>query len=796
MNERVQEILKGLSNEQKARLLYGKDFWYIDGEALGKIMLTDGPAGLRKQQGKADMAGINESLPATAYPAGCAAACSWDVSLMLRLGEALGRECKKEGVAVLLGPAVNHKRDPLCGRNFEYFSEDPLLSGKLGAAYVKGLQGVGVGACVKHFACNSRENGRMISDSLVDERALREIYLRQFEIIVKEARPWAVMTAYNKLNGTYCSQNGRLMTEIARGEWGFDGLFLSDWGAMRDQAESYEAGLDLEMPGICGGEEEILAALREGGMTEETLNARAGKVIELLLKAREGEKINALFNREESLSLAQEIAEASAVLLKNEGVLPYDKENKEKIAVIGAFAEKPYYQGGGSGHVIPAEEVSFLAALKERGVRYDYAPGFTQDGRGADEKLIAEAVAVASVRERAVIFAGSYEGTESEGYDRTSLDLPPEQTELIERVAAVNQNVVVVLTCGAPVSMPWLKSVKGVLLTYFSGCLGGRACAALLFGDRNPSGKLAETFPLCYKDVPSAFDFGKNEEYAEYRESIYTGYRWYDAAEKEVLFPFGFGLSYTSFEYGKIELSSNRYRGEGVLTVRVPVKNTGTCAGAEIVQIYVGQRAPKICRPIRELRAFEKVCLQAGEEKAVSFTLGWEAFAHYSPQRREWCIEGGEYTIYAASSSRDVRAEAIVFADGGEDAETMSAPAFPAPGSALSRERFLALSGVKIPEPRQILPITLHSPLEDLQKSRGGRLLYKLIVKFAGAGKDRHTANMQRKVIAQMPVLGLTMGIRLSRKGAEGFVQIANGHRLKGIKTILRDLKKHRKKKK
>ena len=795
MEERVRQILSSMTIQEKAALLCGSGFWYAGNEKTGKIMLTDGPSGLRKQQGKADMSGINESVPATVYPCACLSACSWDESLLFRMGEMLGRECRKEDVSVLLGPAVNHKRDPRGGRNFEYFSEDPLLSGKLGAAYVRGVQSAGVGACVKHFACNSQEDHRMFSDSVVDERALREIYLKQFEIIVKEAKPWALMTAYNKLNGVPCSQNARLM-EIAREEWGFDGVFLTDWGALYERADAYAAGLDLEMPGVCGGAEETVNAVAENKMSESTLDARAEKVLGLILKSRQQGK-KSTFDRKESLFLAQEIAEESAVLLKNEDdILPLTADGGEKIAIIGAFAEKPRYQGGGSGKAVPSDQDSFLRALKECGAAYDYARGYDRANGESSGRLIAEAAALAGVRRCAVVFAGFAEGAESEGYDKQGISLPASQNKLIEAVAEANPNTVVVLSCGCPITMPWLGKVKGVLLMYLAGCQSGKACASLLFGAKNPSGKLAETFPLRIEDVPAYSDFGRNEDYAEYLESIFTGYRWYDAAEKKVLFPFGFGLSYTKFEYGPLVLSSENLGGNGSITARIRIKNTGTRAGAEVVQIYVGQKSPVTFKPEKELRAFKKIRLAAGEEQEIEFTLNRDAFSHYDPEKGT-VVERGNYFVMAAASSRDIRAKACVRVDGDEGRNFREcAPAYYglSDEAAIPREQFYAMSGLKHPEPRSVLPITLHSPLKDMANSKGGKLLYRLMRYFAGKGKDPDTAKMQRVVLAEMPVIGLTVGIPISREGAQGFAEIANGHRLRGIKIVLRDLKKYRKK--
>ena len=613
--ERAKKIAAELNLKQKAALLYGRDFWYLRGSTaradLPDILLTDGPHGVRKQDEKKDMLGIAAGEKATVYPTGAIAACSWDEELLFQEGQMLGAECREKGVNVLLGPAINHIRDPRGGRNFEYLSEDPLLSGLLAAAYVRGVQGKGVGACVKHFACNSQENYRMIMDGIIDERALQEIYLKPFEIAVKNARPFALMTAYNKINGEYCSQNETLMN--AAREWGFDGVFLTDWGAMREMSASYRAGLDAEMPGTNGSAQDISAAVLRGEMSEEVVTARAERVLELLLKtARPKEK--GRFCEKDGLSLAQKIAEQSAVLLKNEGALPLAEG--EKIAVIGALAKFPRFQGAGSSRAEPYAVSDAYSVLKEAGVCFEYARGYGENGEDSEEET-ARAVLAASRAEKAVVFAGLNDSSESEGRDRADISLPPAQNRLIERISAANPNTVVVLQCGSPVAMPWIKNVNAVLFTGLAGCMGGAACADLLTGKANPCGKLAQTFPLRAEDSPAFPDYGRHEEYAEYRESIFTGYRGYDAAQKEVLFPFGHGLSYTKFVYESLRLSKTEYRG-GKIEVFATIFNAGNRDGREIVQLYVGKKENSaVYRAEKELKGFYKLFLRAGERGEV-----------------------------------------------------------------------------------------------------------------------------------------------------------------------------------
>ncbi len=773
--KRVDEILSKLTLKQKASLLYGKNFWYLKGseasEELPDIMLTDGPSGLRKQNGKADMMGINESVPAVAFPTGSAAACSWDIDLMYEMGAAIGDEAAKEGVSVVLGPAVNHMRDPLCGRNFEYLSEDPYLTGKLGAAYVKGLQSKGVGSSVKHFAANSREDGRMFCDSLIDERALREIYLKPFEIIVKESQPYTIMSAYNKINGTHCAQNKRLMTDIARNEWGYEGLFLTDWGAMRDQLESYRAGLDLETPGTFGSDDDLEKAVLSGELDENVLNERAGKVIELLLRSEEKADETG-FDPKDNLAVAQRIAEESAVLLKNEGVLPLSEN--DDFCVIGGFAENPRYQGGGSSKINPLKLDNFLSCLPDNTA---YAKGYDDDDDGnggkLNERLIDDAVKLAKKHKTAIIFAGLPESCESEGCDRKTLDMPKSHNALIEAVAKVNPNTVVLLFCGGPVTMHWLPEVKGVLLMHLGGCMSGKAAYNLIFGKSNPCGKLTQTFPLKYGDCPSAKYYNKHEDYDEYRESIFTGYRYYDTVKKEVLFPFGFGLSYTSFEYTDLRVNAQN----GKISVCANIKNNGEIKGKEIVQLYVSHKNSTIFKPEKELKYFKKIELGAGETKEVTFELSDGDFAFYNAEESRWQTEGGEYEIILAASSKDIRLKKTLHIDGetvklcenykNKFGEYYNLKA----DTEISEECFLSLAKLQKPTERDKSKITVYSPIKDLEFSAGGKELFEGLKQRAissGNKADFLTA-------MDMPIINMTMNSERTRGYVYDFLKKVNG---------------------
>ncbi|MGN0814791.1 MAG: beta-glucosidase [Candidatus Coproplasma sp.] len=737
MDSNVKEILSKLTVKQKANLLYGKKFWYLHGssssEALPDIMLTDGPSGLRKQNGKADMIGINDSVPATAFPTGSAIACSWDRELLYELGCAIGNEAAAENVSVVLGPAVNIMRDPLCGRNFEYLSEDPYLAGKLGAAYVNGLQSKGVGASVKHFAANSREDGRMFCDSVIDERALREIYLKPFEIIVKESQPFTIMTAYNKVNGVHCAQNKKLMTDIARGEWGYKGIFLTDWGAMREQIESYKAGLDLEMPGTCGSDEDIERAVACGQLDEEVLNEHAERVINLLLNSK-NKAADVGFKPEDNLIKAQRFAEECAVLLKNDGILPM-KEGDD-YCVIGGFAEKPRYQGGGSSKTNPRRLDSFLEYV---GTEAEFSRGYGLSSDETDAKLIQNAVEAAKRHKYAVVFAGLTDLSESEGYDRKTLDMPASHNALIEAVSRVNKNTVVVLFGGSPVVMPWVNAVKGILHMHLGGCMSGKVTYNLLFGKANPCGKLTQTFPVSYGDCPSASYYGKDEDFEEYRESVFTGYRFYDTAKRRTLFPFGFGLSYTRFSYSEI---SAEVCGDKV-NVSFSLANVGDRDGKEIVQLYVSHKNPTFFKAKKELKEFAKITLKKGQSKRVDFELGRDAFAFYNDEAGEWQVEKGEYQILIGASAEDIRLETTVFIDGVVLEENPQAKSlYPAYFTLedhpyVPEEHFLALAKVEQPKTRDKTNITLFSPIKDLQYSAGGKEIFETLKNRAEASGNK-----------------------------------------------------------
>ncbi|MDR0710392.1 MAG: glycoside hydrolase family 3 C-terminal domain-containing protein [Spirochaetaceae bacterium] len=670
-SEKAREILARMSLEEKAGLCSGLDFWHTKPvERLGvpSVMLTDGPHGLRKQDGQSDHLRIGVSVPAVCFPTASALASSFDRELLYRVGETLGNECQAEDVAILLGPGANIKRSPLCGRNFEYFSEDPYLSGELAAAHIQGLQSQGIGASLKHFAANNQETRRMTCSSNVEERALHEIYLASFEGAVKGGKPKTVMCSYNKINGTFAAENRELLTDVLRDRWGFEGFVVTDWGAVKDRVKGLLAGLDLEMPGSGGvNDKRIVEAVKSGGLKEEILDISVLRILQLVLDYVENRRPDAVFDRDRDHRIAVEAAAGCAVLLKNEGnLLPLKKETK--VAVIGEFAEKPRFQGSGSSFINAAKISSAIDALAGNS-RITYARGYDANSAALNETLINEAVEAAGAAEAAVLFVGLPNSFESEGFDRRHIDLPENQNALIRAVCKVQKNTVLVLHNGAPVAMPWIDGVPSVLEMYLGGEGVGEATVSLLYGETNPSGKLAETFPVKLGDNPSYLSFPGYKDESVYREGVYVGYRYYDKKGMPVLFPFGHGLSYTGFEYSELKINKTSINDTETCTVTLRVKNTGSRAGKEVVQLYVGNHEDRaggagIDRPVRELKGFTKVSLEPGAEKIVSFTLDKRAFAYYDARIHDWFVESGKFKIDLGSSSRDIRLSEVITVEG------------------------------------------------------------------------------------------------------------------------------------
>ena len=664
MKRDVKKIISEMTLEEKAGMCSGKDFWHLKGaERLGipAVMVSDGPHGLRKQAEEADHLGLNESIKAVCFPTACATACSFDRDLLEEMGERIGDECQAENLSVILGPAVNIKRSPLCGRNFEYFSEDPYLASQMAAAHIKGVQSKNVGTSIKHFAANNQEHRRMSCSSEIDERTLREIYLAAFETAIKEAKPDTVMCSYNRINGEFASENHWLLTEVLRDEWGFEGYVMSDWGAVNDRVKGLKAGLELEMPGSGGNtDKEIVEAVKNGELEESVLDRAVERILNIVFKFTDNRQ-EGKFDLEEDHKLAAKIAGESMVLLKNEGVLPIPVQGK-KIAFIGKFAETPRFQGGGSSHINSFKITSALEAVKDV-AQVTYAQGYDVKEDVIDQVMLDQAVEVAKEADVAVIFAGLPDAFESEGYDRSHMRMPDCQNTLISEIAKVQENVVVVLHNGSPVEMPWADQVKGILEAYLGGQAVGQAEVDILFGKVNPSGKLAETIPYKLSDNPSYLNFPGDGQKVEYKEGVFVGYRYYDTKEMPVRYPFGYGLSYTTFEYKDLQLSADKIKDTDKLKVRLKVKNTGNRAGKEIVQLYVADKTGAASRPVKELRNFVKVELQPQEEKTVEMELDKRSFAWYNTEIHDWYAASGEYEILAAASSRDIRLKKTVYVE-------------------------------------------------------------------------------------------------------------------------------------
>ena len=655
----IKEIMKEMTLDDKIKLCSGASFWEtekMEQYGIPSFFMSDGPHGLRTQKGKSDHLGINQSEKSTCFPTASASAASWNPELLQQMGEAIGEEARSLGVDVVLGPGACMKRNPLCGRNFEYFSEDPYLSGVMAANWINGVQDQGVGTSLKHFAANNQEQDRMMGNSMVDERALREIYLTAFEMAVKESQPATVMCSYNQINGTFSSDNKKLLTDILRKEWGFEGMVVTDWGAMNDRVTAFKAGCDLEMPDSCGFfDETVKQAVADGRLSETDIDRCVERILKLAFASQEQREKNGTdcpMKEKKHHELARKIAEESAVLLKNDdNILPLGAQ--KKVALCGAMAEHIRYQGAGSSHINPTRLVSLKEAMEKNAEKLTYYSAYEISGE-RDEDALQKAVEGAKDADIVIVAAGLPDAFESEGYDRQHMRMPGSHNELIHALAQVNPNVVVVLMGGSPVEMPWLSEVKAVLNMYLCGQAAGEAATDLLYGKANPSGKLAETYPITYADCSSSETFGVHPRQVEYAESIYVGYRYYEKAGIPVQFPFGYGLSYTSFALSDLKLSAesvNAQDKEMALQVSCKVKNTGDKAGAEVVQIYVADQTPEIFKAVKELKGFTKVYLEVGEEKEISVTLGQRAFAHYDVHTENWEVLSGTYRILVGNSS-------------------------------------------------------------------------------------------------------------------------------------------------
>jgi beta-glucosidase len=802
-HEKAKSLVAEMTLEEKASLCSGKNFWLlkgIDRLEIPEIMITDGPHGLRKQLTDAEKASLNQSVPAVCFPTAAATACSFDRDLLREIGKTIGEECRQEGVAVLLGPGVNIKRSPLCGRNFEYFSEDPLVAGEMAAAFIDGVQSQNVGVSIKHFAANNQEKARMVSESVMDERTFREIYLAAFERAVKQSNPWTVMCSYNRLFGEFASQSRMLLTDILRDEWGFKGIVMSDWGATVNRVKGLAAGLDLEMP-FTGdlNDRRIVAAVQKGELPVEVLDTAAMRLTELILRSQKRKAFK--YDAEKHHQVARSAATRSAVLLKNDKAL-LPGNTKQKAAVIGAFAKVPRYQGTGSSKINPLKLDDACEELHRLGLVFDYAPGYRLDSDAPDAGLIKEACKAAAGKDIVYLFAGLPDRYEAESFDRENLAMPENQNRLIEAVAAVNKHVVVILLGGAPMEIPWADKVQCILMMYLSGEACGGACADLLLGRMNPGGKLAESWPLKLEDNPSYKYFPGYAKSVEYREALFVGYRYYDKAKKSVRFPFGYGLTYTKFDYKNLRLSAKKIKDTESLTVTCTVKNTGKMASSEVVQLYVACSASKIIRPEQELRDFTKVDLQPGESREVTFTLSKRSFAYYNTGISDWHVENGEYEIRVSASSQDVRLTSKVQVQSTAEAVLpdlhKELPCYYdlSKGIRVTDLQFTGLLGRPIP-PRERQPgepHSINSTFTDIQDKWLGR---KLLAMIRGEidkmpGEDPDFKLMVENMIMDAPLRFLTMmsggggekGFSLQQ--IEGVVDLLNGKPVRGLLGFLK----------
>lgn len=786
------EILAQMTLEEKAAMLDGADFWHMQANEkydIPSVTVCDGPHGLRKKDYSKKGISLSTSVPAISYPTAVTTACSWDPELLFEMGTALGKKCLKEEVGVLLGPGINMKRSPLCGRNFEYFSEDPVLAGEVAAGFINGVQSMGVGTSLKHFCANSQETRRMTCDSVVDERALREIYLTAFEIAVKKAKPWTVMNSYNKINGAHGSENKHTQIEILRDTWGFDGVVVSDWGAVNDRVKGLANGNDLEMPSSTGsGAAKIVAAVKDGSLDEAVVNERALNVLKLIKKCADGAQKNYAYNDLDDQDFAKKVAAQSMVLLKNNGILPLDPG--KKIAVIGELARTPRYQGAGSSHIVPTQLDNALDEFGKAGIAVDFAQGYELSAKKAKKNAahLKTAVETAKRNDIAVVFIGLTDEYEAEGYDRQHMRLPDAHDTLVSEILKVNPNTVVVLSGGSPVEMPWNDGVAAVLNAYLGGQAGAGAVVEILTGAVNPCGKLAETYPMTYEDTPAKNFFPGNPASVEYRESIYIGYRYYEKANKPVRYPFGHGLSYTNFEYSDLTLDKTEMDENETLTVSFRLKNTGAVAGAEIAQLYVADKESTVYRPVKELKAFKKVWLAPGEETCVTLTLEKRAFAFFNTGINDWCVESGMFDILVGASSADIRLQAGVLVNAKEIAVpdySLSAPCYyTADVQNVPEEQFVAVLGRELPPTvkRKDIPLDLTDTFESSNHTKWGKRLFALLTALIPAG-------MARAIAVQTPFrdfISMSGGV-FSESMAAGLLRILNGEK-GGVRIILKGI--------
>ena len=781
------EILQKLSLEQKCALLSGKNTWQTQDypkQGVPAIWLSDGPNGLRKQAGAADHLGLNPSEPATCFPTAATMANSWDPALGEEVGRALGEETAAYRVNVLLGPGLNVKRSPLCGRSFEYFSEDPYLSGKMAAAYVRGIQENGIAACPKHFAANSQELRRMASNSVLDERTLRELYLTAFEIVVKEANPKSIMSAYNKVNDIYANENHHLLVDILRREWGFDGAVVTDWGGSNDHVEGVKNGSTLEMPSPgLGGARKLLKAVAEGSLTEQEIDQRVDELLELVLSTTEAmEKASRRFDEKAHHDLARRAAAESIVLLKNEGgILPL--KQGQKVALIGDFALTPRYQGAGSSMVNPTKVDSLKDAMEAAELHLTgCCAGYERSGKG-NKAYLDEAVSQAKRADVVLLCIGLDESSESEGLDRTHIGIPAVQKQVLDAVSAANPNVVAVVSAGSVIETDWVTKCKAVVHGYLGGQAGAGAMLDVLTGGQNPCGKLAETIPLYYEDTPAARYFPGKTQNAAYREGLYVGYRYYETAEKAVRYPFGYGLSYTTFAYSNLKVNADK--------VTFTLTNTGRCAGAEIAQLYVAKPDAAIFRPAKELKGFAKVFLKAGESKAVTIPLDDKTFRYWNVATDHWEVEGGSYQLLVGASVQDIRLTADITLPGTGAPDPYAGRELPDYRTGTIQNvpdaEFEALLGRPLPQETTLIDRTM--TLGELTHSRSPLcwLIAGVLTLLLRSGEKRGKPNLNILFQYNMPLRGLAQMTNgaIGEEFVDGLVLEAKGFWIIGLLRAL-----------
>ena len=805
MERKHQDIIDKLTLKEKASLISGKDFWQtvnIDRVGLRSAFLSDGPHGVRRQAAAADHLGLNASIPATCYPTAATMANSWDVELGEGLGQRLGQEAAVQKVNILLGPGTNMKRSPLCGRNFEYFAEDPYLAGKMAAGYIRGIQSNGISACVKHFACNNQEENRMTLDSVVDERTFRELYLTAFEIAVKEGKTKSIMSSYNLINGVYANENEHLLVDILRNEWGYKGLVVTDWGGNNDSVLSLKCGNQLEMPGNPDRPEEVIKAIEAGELDESVLDDNIDTLLDTILETFKNgvDKAPEKFDVEEHHEFAKKCAEESAVLLKNNGVLPLNPS--KKVAFIGDFLYLPRYQGAGSSIVNPTKLDNTADLIKKCNIQtVGVCRGFNRYGKKS-KKLHNEAIELAKKADVVVLYLGLDEVTEAEGLDRKNMHLEDNQIQLVKDIKELKKDIVVVLSCGSAIEIPFVNDVDAILHCYLNGQAGAEAALNILEGDVNPSGKLSETYPISLEDVPSSDNFPSHTRTIEYREAYGVGYRYFDKANVKVNFPFGYGLSYTKFEYSNLEVNKDG--------VSFDITNVGAVKGKEIAQLYVGLALSAVIRPLKELKGFIKVELEPKQVKRVNIPFDDKTFRYFNTKTNKWEIEGGEYDIYIGASSADIALKGTLKVEGTKAEPPYIKTDLPnyAVGNLrnISDEEFAKLLGREIPNgalpfyKKNRMVIDYNTTFRELRYSKRwiGRLIGKAIPWFTRVlykMGNRVLANTLVMGVVHQPMRGMSRfsqgGLRMSQ--LDGLISMFNGHFFSGLHHFFKEGRKYKK---